>query len=95
MNPSSEIRFTPLGKDSHGKSNLSEWRKNLKTYLSPKIGELADAILHIQNGTRVIHPDYTNIIAPDYTASTPASVKMQRDYEYTYHPTRRHGNRCC
>ena len=48
-----EIRFTPLGKDSHGKSNLSEWRKNLKIYLSKHIGELADATLHRINGARV------------------------------------------
>ena len=57
-----EIRFTPLGKDSHGKSNLSEWRKNLKIYLSEHIGELADAILYRINGARVIHPDYTELV---------------------------------
>ena len=75
-------RFIPLGKSPTGKSNLSEWKKTLKIYLSREIGELADAILYTVNGIRAIHPDYATVTVPDYPNNTPPGVKLQRDEEY-------------
>ena len=78
----SNVRFAPLGKSSTGKSNITEWKKNLKLFLSKEHGELGDAITYEENGVRKVHPDYTNLPALDYPSNTPPGVRVQRDEEF-------------
>ena len=82
IHTNNNVRFAPLSKSSTGKTNLTEWKKNLKLFLAKEFGELADAITYELNGVRMVNPDYTTIPALDYPANTPPGIRVQRDEEF-------------